>query len=194
MLVFVQTPILTTIDVATSQTTDPSVLSDPAKRALLTDGPTVTLFGPDGSTPIFGAPATRQPVDLVQLTEVKGVWSSLLPINSPNFIEPTITQQSFSLALTAANAPSLFSEFIGTSQVDLPVTSSAFSSFYSSSGNGGGAVLTKANAIVTAQYSYLAVAVPEPSSAILLGLGIGISLVASNWRHREACRSESNRT
>ena len=32
-LIFVATPVITTIDVATSQTTDPSVLSDPAKRA-----------------------------------------------------------------------------------------------------------------------------------------------------------------
>ena len=153
-MVFVKTPIPTTIYLATTQTTDPSVLADPVKRALLTDGPTVTLFGPNGTTPIFGAPATRQPVDLVQLTESSGTWSSMFPITNPNYIPPTITEQSFSLTLTAADAPSLFSDFIGTGDVNLPVAATAFSSYYSSSGNGGGAVLTKANAAVTIQYSY----------------------------------------
>jgi hypothetical protein len=183
-LIFVPTPIQTTIYVATSQTSDPSILSDPAKRALLTDGPTITVLGPNGTGPIFGAPATRQPVDFVELSEKSGTWSSLLPDTSPNFIEPTITKQSFSLGLTAANAPSLFSEFIGKGQVDLPVDATAFSSFFSSSGNGGGAVLTKANAVVTVQYSFLEAQtlVPEPSSAILLGLGVGIAILARAWR------------
>jgi hypothetical protein len=195
-LIFVPTQIETTIYVATSQTSDPSVLADKAQRDALTDGPTVTLFGPNGTTQIFGAPATRQPVDFVQMTEVSGKWSSLLPINNPNFIEPTITQQSFSLGLTAANAPSLFSDFIGTGQVDLPVTATAFSSYFSSSGNGGGAVLTKANAVVTVQYSYDAVIpqIPEPSSAVLLGLGIGITYLATRWHRRAAGASQSDRT
>jgi hypothetical protein len=186
-LIFVPTPIQTTIYVATSQTTDPSILSNPAERALLTDGPTITVFGPNGTTQIFGAPATRQPVDFVEMSEKSGTWSSLLPDTSPNFIEPTITKQSFSLGLTAANAPSLFSDFIGTGSVDLPVTATAFSSFFSSSGNGGGAVLTKANAVVTVQYSYLEaqVIIPEPSSAILLALGIGISYFAV-FKHSRA--------
>jgi hypothetical protein len=188
VLNFVPTPVETTIYVATSETSNPSVLADPSQRALLTDGPTVTLFGPNGTTPIFGAPGTRQPVDFVSKTEVSGTWSSLLPDTSPNFIEPTITTQSFSLGLTATNAPSLFSEFIGTGQVGLPVTATAFSSFFSSSGNGGGAVLTKANAVVTVQYSYIEgqVIIPEPSSAILLGLAASIGIVAKAWRRRPA--------
>ena len=198
-LIFVKTPIPTTIYVATSQTSDPSVLSNAAERATLTDGPTITLFGPDGKTQIFGAPATRQPVDFVQLTETSGTWSSLLPSSNPNFIEPTMTQQSFSLDLTAANAPSLFSEFIGTGNVDLPVSATAFSSFFSSSGNGGGAVLTKANAIVTVQYTYdeeqsiTPPPTPEPSSFILLGLGVGVCVVANKWRRRAASAVESDR-
>jgi PEP-CTERM motif len=181
-LVFVKTPIITTIDVATSQTTDPSVLADPAKRALLTDGPTVTLFGPGGSTTIFGAPGTRQPVDFVQMTESSGTYSSLLPITSPFFIPPTMTVQTFSLSLTASDAPSLFADFIGTGTVDLPVTATASSSFYSNSGNGGGAVITKASATVSIVYNFASV--PEPSSAILLGLGIGIGLLAKRLRTR----------
>jgi hypothetical protein len=180
MLEFVKTPIITTIYVATSKTTNPTVLEDPIKRAMLTDGPTVTVFGPDGTTPIFGPPATRQPVDFVKMTEVSGKWSSLLSPTDPHFIQPTMTQQTLSLTLTAADAPALFSDFIGTGTVDLPVTATAFSSFYVSSANGGGGVLTKANAVVTVQYAYI----PEPASAILLGLGIGISLFATGRFYR----------
>jgi hypothetical protein len=193
-MVFVNTPTPTTMYLATTQTTDPSVLANPSERASLTDGPTVTLFGPNGTTQIFGAPATRQPVDLVQLTESSsGTWSSMLPITNPNYIAPTITEQTFSLTLTAADAPSLYSDFIGLGDVNLPVAATAFSSFYSSSGNGGGAVRTTANAAVTIQYSFDAIVTPEPSTAILLGLGISISLFASTRRQRAASASESPR-
>jgi hypothetical protein len=186
-MVFVNTPTPTTMYLATTQTTDPSVLANPSERASLTDGPTVTLFGPNGTTQIFGAPATRQPVDLVQLTESSsGTWSSMFAITNPNYIPPTITEQTFSLTLTAADAPSLFSEFIGLGDVNLPVAATAFSSYFSSSGNGGGAVRTTANAAVTIQYSYNAIVTPEPSTAILLGLGISISLFASTRRRRAA--------
>jgi hypothetical protein len=182
ILTFVNTPITTTIYLATSATSNPSVLSNPAERAMLTDGPTVTLFGPNGTTEIFGPPATRQPVDLVQLTETSGTWSSMLPITNPNFIPPTVTSQTLSLTLNSALDPSLFSSFIGTGHVDLPITATAFSSFYSSSGNGGGAVLTTANGVVTVQYVYSPAAVPEPSSAILLALGIGATFAAYRYR------------
>ena len=193
-MVFVRTPIPTTMYLATTQTTDPSVLANPSERASLTDGPTVTLFGPNGTTQIFGAPATRQPVDLVQLTESSsGTWSSMFAITNPNYIPPTITEQTFSLTLTATDAPSLFSDFIGMSDVNLPVAATAFSAYYSSSGNGGGAVRTMANAAVTIQYSYSAGAIPEPSTAILLGLGICISLFASTRRRRAACAPQSDR-
>jgi hypothetical protein len=193
-LVFVATPNPTTIYVATTQTTDPSILADPAKRALLTDGPTVTLFGPEGVSQIFGPPATRQPVDLVQLTERSGTWSSLFPITNPNFIPPTITTQSFSRTLTAQDAPALFADFIGTGNVALPVTATASSSFYSDSGNGGGTVLTKANAIVSIQYDFAPPPVPEPSATILLGMGIGISgLAGAMLHHRRARPGKSDR-
>jgi hypothetical protein len=176
ILTFVPTPIPTTIYVATSNTSDPSVLDDPAKLAMLTDGPTITLYGSNGISQIFGGPGTRQPVHFVKLTESSGTWSSMLPITDPNFIPPTMTEQTYSRSLTASNAGSVFSEFIGTGTIDLPVTATANSSMYSSSGNGSGGVLTKANAIVSVHYDFSAI--PEPSSAMLLASGIGICCVA----------------
>jgi PEP-CTERM motif len=191
ILTFVATQTPTTIFVATSQTSNPSVLSNPTERAQLTDGPTITLYAANGVSEIFGPPGTRQPVDFVQMTESSGTWSSLLPITDPNYISPTMTQQSYSRTLTASNASSVFSEFIGTGTVDLPVTATAFSSFYSSTGNGSGGVLTKANASVTIQYNYSSI--PEPSSVILLGLGIGMGLAARKLRGRASHRSEGDR-
>jgi hypothetical protein len=194
-LIFPTSSTPTTIDVATTETTNPIVLANPATRATLTDGPNVTLFGPDRTTQIFGALGTRQPVDFVQLTESGGTYSSLLPIASPDFIQPTVTQQSFSRTVTSSGAPLLFSAFIGTGTVNLPVTATAFSSFYSSSGNGGGAVFTEANAVVTIDYSYIAAQqitspTPEPATIILLGLGIGITLAARKLRR---CASRTSR-
>jgi hypothetical protein len=190
-LTFYPTPIPTTITVATSQTSDPAVMINPAERVSLTDGPTVTLYGPGGMSQIFGPPATRQPVDYVQMTESSGTWSSLFPITNPNFIPPTMTEQLYSRSLTASNAASLFSEFIGTGAFDLPITATAFSSFYSSSGNGSGGVLTRADAIVTIQYEFLGI--PEPSSIILLSLGAGICLVACHLYRRASQPAASDR-
>ena len=103
-LTFPNTPITTTLYVATSATSDPSILADPEKRAQLTDGPTVILYAPDGIAQIFGPPATTQPVDFVTMTESSGTWPSLLPITDPNFIPPTMTNLSLSRTLDASNA------------------------------------------------------------------------------------------
>jgi hypothetical protein len=186
VMTFVNTPIPTTIYLATSMTSDPSILSNPAKLATLTDGNTVTLSGPNGNGILLGPPATRQPVDFKSMTEPSGTWSST-PLPGQGFIAPTVIHQVVSLTLTAANDPSLFSEFIGKGQVDLPVSATAFSSFYSSSGNGSGTVLTSAQASVELQYVFTPFTViPEPSSAILLGLGIAVSVVACRRFPRRA--------
>jgi hypothetical protein len=188
-LIFVPTPTPTTLYVATTKTTDPSVLADPSQVQLLTDGPTVTLKGPDGITPIFGAPGTTLPVDVVSLTESSGTWSSTLPITDPHFIPPSNAELSFARTLEASNAGSLFPQFIGTGTIDMPVTAIAYSSFYSDSGNGGGLVRTTASATVTLQYLYV---IPEPSGLILLGLGVGITLVAARRHRRAGCLARSD--
>jgi len=177
ILQFVNTPIMTTLYVATSKTSDPSILTDPTKLAQLTDGPTVILNGPDGVTQIFDRRATTQPVDFLKLTKSSGTWSSLLDPSDPNYISPTMTEHSFTRVLDASNAGTLPAQFIGNGRVDLSLTAMAFSSFYSDSGNGGGTVLTRANASVTIQYLYSARAIPEPAASVLATIGIGTSFV-----------------
>jgi hypothetical protein len=194
MLEFPQTPIPTTLYVATTATTDPSVLANPSLVRQLTDGPTVTLLGPDGLTPIFAAPGTTLPVDVVTLTEPGGMWSSFLPVNNPNYIPPSNANLSFATTLDASTSASLFRQFIGTGTIAMPVTAEAQSSFYSSSGNGGGLILTSADAVVTIQYQYIPFAPPfvspEPSGLVLLGLGAGLGLLAAG-RARRAARPAS---
>jgi PEP-CTERM motif len=191
VLEFPATPIMTTLSVATSEISDPSILSDPVKRALLTDGPAINLLGPSGTLRIFSGSGLTQPVDFVQMTKSSGTFSSMLSPADSHFIEPTQTTQSLSLSLTADNAPSLFSDFVGRGSLGLPVTATAFSSFFSSSGNGGGAVITTARASVSISYTYSAApashsAAPEPSSVFLLGLGIGIIVLACKMRSLSA--------
>jgi hypothetical protein len=191
-LIFSSTPTPTTLYVATTQTTDPSVLADPSRVQQLTDGPTVTLIGPDGVTPIFGAPGTTLPVDVVSLTESSGTWSSFLPVTDPHFIPPSNANLSFTRTLDASDAASLMAQFIGTGTINMPLTAIAHSSFYSSSGNGGGIVLTSASGTVTLQYQYTPFAVvPEPSGLFLLVLGAGLGLLAAG-RVRHTARPAVN--
>lgn len=190
-LIFVATPIPTTLYVATTQTTNPSVLANPSLVQQLTDGPTVTLKAPDGTTSLFGAPGTTLPVDVVTMTESSGTWSSMLPVTDPHYIAPSNATLSLSRSLDSSDAPSsLLSQFVGTGTIGMPFTAVAHSSFYSDTANGGGMVLTSADATVTVQYWYSPPApasIPEPSSVILLGLGSGLAAVAA-VRHRRATR------
>jgi hypothetical protein len=182
MLVFPATPIPTTLYVATTETTNPSILSNPILVQQLTDGPSQTLKAPDGITPIIGGPAATVPVDVVSLTEPSGTWSSMLPVTDPHFIPPSSVTLSISRTLDASTA-SLLAQFIGKGTINLSDTAQAFSSFYSNSGNGAGRVITSAGATVTVQYTYSII--PEPSGLILQGLGAGFLLLAA----RRSCRA-----
>ena len=192
-LVFAPTPIPTTLYLATTATTDPSVLANPILVQQLTDGPTVTVLGPDDATQLFGGPGATLPVDVVTKTASSGTFSSLLPVNDPNFIPPSIATLSFTNTLDASNEASLIPQFIGMGLVDIPVSSVANSSFYSSSGNGGGFVRTSASATVTVQYLYTPSIIPEPSGLILLGLGAGLGLLAAGRTRRAARPAEGDR-
>jgi PEP-CTERM motif len=129
----------------------------------------------------------------VSLTEPSGTWSSLLPITDPHFIPPNNVGLSVSRTLDASNAGSLFSLFVGTGNVNLPITATDFSSYYSNTGNGGGIVRTTVDATVTLQYQYTPSAIPEPSSLILLGLGVSLGLLARGLHHRAAYPDRTNR-
>jgi hypothetical protein len=193
MLVFPSTPTPTTLYLATTQTSDPSVLSDPNRVRQLTDGPRGTITAPDSLTQLFGGSGTTVPVDVVSLTEPSGTWSSMLPVTDPHFIPPSIVTLSLALTLDATRA-SLLREFIGTRTINLPGEAVANSSFYSSSGNGSGLVLTSAGATVTIQYQYNPAAIPEPSGLILLGLGAGLGLLAAGRGRRTALPAANDRT
>lgn len=186
-MTFVPTPITTTIYLATTSTTDPTILSNPSLVAQLTDGPTITLSGPGGLSTIFGGPGTTMPVDVVSLTEPSGTYSSTLPVTDPNYIAPDNATFSLSRTLDGSDG-SLFSSFIGTGTVGLPISAVAYASFYSSSGNGSGMVIETAGATVTVQYLYTpppvttSVVVPEPSGCLLLGIGAALGLIAARRR------------
>jgi hypothetical protein len=169
---FPATPEPTRLIVA--DTGNSSVLTDRTKLAEQTDGPTVTVFAADGVTRIFGAPGTMQPISSIDKTEAG-------PLTLSGLLTETTTTYSRTLDRSTA---ALLAFFVGKGLVDLDVTGTAFSSFYSSSGNGSGTITTQANATLTVQYLYTPAIIPEPSSLILLTLGLGGGFVASRWRRR----------
>jgi hypothetical protein len=192
VMVFPSTPTLTTLYLATTQTSDPSILANPGLVQRLADGPLETLLAPDRVTAILGGAGTSVPVDVVSLTEPAGTWSSFLPVTSPNYIAPSIATLSLSITLDNSNLASLMSEFVGTGTFGLPITANANSSFYSNSGNGSGILRTSASATVSVQYLYTPSIVPEPSGLTLLGLGAGVGLLAAGRGRRAARPAEGD--
>lgn len=188
ILTFASTPTPTSLYVSTTEAANPGVLANFSLAQQLTDGPSIALGGPDGST-LFGGPATTMPVDDVSVRASSGTYSSMDAITDPHYIAPDQATFSLSQTIDASNR-TLLSAFVGSGTIDLPVLAVAHSSFYSDSGNGGGAVLTHAGATVTVQYLYTAASVvPEPSGLVLLGAGAAVAMglgLAARRRDREA--------
>jgi hypothetical protein len=169
-MIFFSTPNPTTITVMNAPASNPS------------EGPAITLYAPNGTTPLL---VSRTPADQVaRTTATAGTYSSQLPVTSPYYIPPSDVSNSLSDSLDRSNAAALLSEFTGTGTVGLPITAIAYSDFTSNSGNGTGRVTTEASATVTIQYVYTAAVTPEPSSVILLGLGAGITVFVAGRRRR----------
>jgi PEP-CTERM motif len=171
-LIFYTTPTPTTITVGNAPASNPS------------EGPALTLYAPNGTTPIL---VSTVPADQVsRMTATASTYSSQLPITSPYYIPPSDVTNSLTDSLDRSNAAALFQDFIGTGSIGLPVTAIAYSSFTTSSGNGVGKVTTEASASVTLQYLFTAASVPEPSSLILLGLGGSITMLVAGRCRRAA--------
>ncbi len=159
-------------------------------------GPVVTLYHPDGTTPILVAQAPETPAFLTKTLSygsnsgetMPQDFGSNLPASSPNYLPPLVSDQTLSsiLSSSAELAP-----FIGPGTVALPVSGTAFSKFLSSSGNGFGKVTTSSAADVTITYEYhererqLHQFVPEPGNLMLWGLGgVGSLLIHIHGRRR----------
>jgi hypothetical protein len=158
--------------------------NDPRRGNLA--GPQVTLTGPLG-LPLFVA--TQTP-DRREVTADSGVYSSLLGTIDPHYLPPTITHELLTRTITE---PSLLIAFTGDGTVDLFAGATAYSSFSTSSGNGGGSVVTGARADVMLAYRYTPAvvevpphAVPEPPSgrAAALGIAIVAGVAAGVTRYR----------
>ena len=147
----------------------------------LSPGPTITIFQPDGSTPIL---TVQSPNDQSLLTRMV-TWGNQpgqsLPqtfgsdksTSSPFYIAPAVFQRSSSLQLTT---PADLSTFTGAGNISLPVKASAVSDVTYSMGNGSDVVKTNGSADVSVTYLYHNLSgefiqAPEASSLILWGLG-----------------------
>lgn len=161
------TPATITTSVATGDPTKP--------------GPSITLYQPDGKTPLLTAAAANDPAVLsraVTWGQKAGEtfpkeFSSKLDPTSPYYIAPALSENTQTLKLTAPADLALFS---GNGTIALPVAGSAWARITSSSGNGYGDISTRGTADVTVTYDYhdripAPQQVPEPASMALWGLG-----------------------
>src|SRR5262249_16753862 len=115
----VPTPITTLLIVAsTEQTIDPNTLLNPTS---LTDGPVVTLKGPDGITPLFDPHLSTMPVAERHVQKPSGTFSSMLPPGDPNYVSPENAAFDLKETFTMANGASVLSQFTGTGTVALDV-------------------------------------------------------------------------
>lgn len=149
-------------------------------------GPSITVYQPDGKTPLLTAAVASDPTAALSRSVTYGsqsgqtlpqTFSSSLPSTSPYYIAPGLSQATQTLTLTAPADLALFS---GTGSLSLPVSGSAWAKITSSSGNGYGSVSTQGTADVTVSYAYHDLipspqTVPEPAGVVLWSLG-GLAL------------------
>ena len=160
-----------TIYLATTQTSDPAILSDPVAVAQLSDGPTATLAGP-GGMPLL---SETLPVAVKILTARSGTFSSTLPPLDPSYITPAL--QSGRASLDIVTGDPLLPGFVGTGTFDLLAAATSHSNIIIEGGNGSGALNTVAGVDVTLTYQFTAFVVLEPPGLVLLGVGL-FALVA----------------
>jgi hypothetical protein len=161
--------------------TAPATITDSlATGNTLQPGPAISLYQPDGTTPLLSVQA---PSDLTALSRSQTYgynagealpqeFGSQLPTSSPFYLAPAVFDQSASLSLTS---PTALADFTGTGTLELPVSATAFASISSSSGNGRGSVSTAGSAEVTVTYQYHDLTpqpqvLPEPASFVLWGV------------------------
>jgi hypothetical protein len=159
-------------------------------------GPAISLFEPDGKTPILTVKSPNDPSVLARTVTYGGQagqtlpqqFSSSLPSTSPFYLAPATSQGTTSLTLTSATD---LAQFTGTSTVNLPVVASAIATIKNSAGNGSGLIATNGGADVTVTYQYHSTqsepqTIPEPVSVVVWSGLAGIGLLVGRWRHRRA--------
>ena len=165
-------------------------------------GPTITLFQPNGTSPLLTAREPNVPLALTRSVTYGGkdgqtlpqTFSSSLPESSPFYIKPASATANGTKTLTsAADLALFFRSSTGPNTLSLPISASAFTTITSSSGNGAGAVSTMGKASATESYTYHLVApapqtgipspAPEPATLLLWGAA-GAALVAAKRSRR----------
>jgi hypothetical protein len=150
-------------------------------------GPSITMFQPDGKTPLLTVQAPNDPALLTRSVTYGSKpgetfpreFSSKFDPSSPNYLAPTAFERTETLKLSS---PADLALFTGQGTLSLPVEATSWSKFTSSSGNGFGSVTTDGSASVTVEYDWSArvpapQVVPEPTTALVWSLcGLTVAL------------------
>ena len=180
---------------ATITDTVANAASSAAKASGMTSpGPQITIFQPNGMTPVLSVAEPNDPSVLTRSVSYGSASGQTLPrefsskfaTNSPYYLAPTNAHQSSTSTLSS---PASLALFTGTGKITLPVSAAATSTMSISSGNGSGWVTTQGSATATITYKYhdtipAGQTVPEPSTMMLWGLGGVVALGLTRLRRR----------